>query len=131
MRATPRPGSASIRLGGYSAYMQETDFGRVVAFTDGVFAVAATLLVFAIDVPVGDHDITGRVLDEWPDVLAYFLSFAVIGRLWLAHHRFFSVLHRFDPWLLRLNLLFISLVALVPFTTQLLSDHGGDAVAPI
>jgi uncharacterized membrane protein len=109
----------------------QTDFGRVVAFTDGVFAVAVTLLVFAIDVPVGDHDITRRVLDEWPDILAYFLSFAVVGRLWLAHHRFFATLERFDPWLLRLNLVFLAFVALIPFTTELLSDHGGDAVAPI
>jgi TMEM175 potassium channel family protein len=102
-----------------------------VAFTDGVFAVAVTLLVFSIDVPTGDHDITRRVLDLWPDLLAYFLSFAVIARLWLAHHRFFATLERFDPWLLRLNLVFLAFVALIPFTTQLLSDHGGDAVAPI
>ena len=102
-----------------------------MAFTDGVFAVAVTLLVFSIDVPVGDHEITRRVLDEWPDLLAYFLSFAVIARLWLAHHRFFRSLDRFDPWLLRLNMIYLSLVALIPFTTELLSDHGGDAVAPI
>jgi TMEM175 potassium channel family protein len=111
--------------------MQETNLGRIVAFTDGVFAVAVTLLVFTMDVPAGDHEITRRVLEQWPDLLAYFLSFAVVGRLWLAHHRFFATLHRFDPWLLRLNLMFLSLVVLIPFTTELLSDHGGDAVAPI
>jgi uncharacterized membrane protein len=96
-----------------------------------VFAVAVTLLVFSIDVPSGDHEITRRVLDQWPDLLAYFLSFAVVARLWLAHHRFFRSLHSFDPWLLRLNIVYLSFVALVPFTTELLSDHGGDAVAPI
>ena len=111
--------------------MTGTDFGRVVAFTDGVFAVAVTLLVFSIAVPKGDHDITRRVLEQWPDLLAYFLSFAVISRLWLAHHRFFGSLRSFDPWLLRLNLVFLSFVGLIPFTTELLSDHGDDSVAPI
>jgi uncharacterized membrane protein len=107
------------------------DFGRIIAFTDGVFAVAVTLLVFTMDVPSGDHDITRRVLEQWPDLLAYFLSFAVVARLWLAHHRFFRSLHGFDPWLLRLNMIYLSFVALIPFTTELLSDHGGDSVAPI
>jgi uncharacterized membrane protein len=111
--------------------MTETDFGRVIAFTDGVFAVAATLLVLTMDVPAGDNDITRRVLEQWPDLLAYFLSFAVVGRLWLAHHRFFRSLHRFDPWLLRLNMVYLAFVALIPFTTELLSDHGDESVAPI
>src|SRR4051794_18890164 len=126
MRATPGPGSASIRPGGYPApieTLEETDFGRIIAFTDGVFAVAVTLLVFTMEVPTGDHDVTRRVLEQWPDLLAYFLSFAVVARLWLAHHRFFRSLHRFDPWLLRLNLVYLSFVALIPFTSELLSDH--------
>jgi uncharacterized membrane protein len=103
----------------------------VNAFTDGVFAIAITLLVLGLDVPSGDHEITRRVLENWPDLLAYFLSFAVIGRFWMAHHRFFSTLKSFDGRLMGLNLLYLSFVVLVPFTTELLGDHGGDTVTAV
>ena len=109
--------------------MEVSGLSRVGAFTDGVFAIAITLLVLGLDVPAGDHDITRRVLDNWPDLLAYFLSFAVIGRFWMAHHRFFGSLRRYDDRLVGLNLLYLSFVVLVPFTTELLGDHADDAVA--
>jgi uncharacterized membrane protein len=111
--------------------VEGTDLGRIGAFTDGVFAVAITLLVLSLDVPSGDHDITRRVLEQWPDLVAYFLSFAVVGRFWMVHHRFFGTLQRADARLVQLNMLFLSFVVLVPYTTQLLSDHGDDAVAAI
>jgi uncharacterized membrane protein len=111
--------------------VDQTDLGRIGAFTDGVFAIAITLLVLSLDVPSGDHDFTHRVLAQWPDLVAYFLSFAVVGRFWMVHHRFFGTLHRADGRLVQLNMLFLSFVVLVPYTTQLLGDHGDAAVAAI
>jgi uncharacterized membrane protein len=111
--------------------IEGTDFGRILAFTDGVFAIAITLLVLGFDVPTKEADVTHEVLNQWPQLLAYFLSFAVIGRLWLVHHRFFAALHRFDAQLLRLNLAYLSVVVLVPYTTNLIGEHGGDPVAAI
>jgi TMEM175 potassium channel family protein len=111
--------------------VERTDLGRIGAFTDGVFAIAITLLVLSLDVPRGDHEITRRVLEQWPDLVAYFLSFAVVGRFWMVHHRFFQTLHRADARLTLLNMLFLSFVVLVPYTTQLLGDHGDDTVAAV
>ncbi len=111
--------------------LDESDLGRIGAFTDGVFAIAITLLVLSLDVPSGDHDITRRVLEQWPDLVAYFLSFAVVGRFWMVHHRFFQTLHRADARLAQLNMLFLAFVVLVPYTTQLLGDHGDDTVAAV
>src|SRR3954454_2019853 len=75
-------------------------FVRVSNLTDGVFAIAVTLLAFGLEVPISDHDLTRHVLELWPDLLAYFLSFAVVGRFWILHHRFFATLERFDRRLL-------------------------------
>ena len=108
-----------------------TDFSRVVAFTDGVFAIAITLLVLAFEVPEADRHLTERLLEQWPQLFAYFLSFAVVGTLWVNHHRFFATLHRFDLRLLTLNLGYLSLIVLVPFPTELLGDHGGKTIAPV
>jgi uncharacterized membrane protein len=112
---------------------ETVEFARIVAFTDGVFAVAITLLVLSINVPsdvsgAGLHD---YLLDTWPQLFAYFLSFAVIGRFWIAHHRYFALLHNFDRPLMVLNLGFLSLLVLVPFATELLGDYNdrSDAVA--
>jgi uncharacterized membrane protein len=113
------------------AALDESDLGRIGAFTDGVFAIAITLLVLSLDVPRGDFDITHRVLAQWPDLVAYFLSFAVVGRFWMVHHRFFATLHRADGRLALLNMSFLAFVVLVPYTTQLLGDHADDAVAAI
>jgi uncharacterized membrane protein len=111
--------------------MEETGLNRIGAFTDGVFAIAITLLVLSLDVPRGDHEITRRVLEQWPDLLTYFLSFAVVGRFWIVHHRFFATLRRFDARLVQLNMLFLAFIVLVPYTTQLLGDHADDTVAPV
>jgi uncharacterized membrane protein len=110
--------------------IEGTDFGRILTFTDGVFAIAITLLVLGFDDPTG-HDVPRRVLDQWPQLLAYLLSFAVVGRMWLVHHRFFATLHRFDRPLLLLNLTYLAAVVLVPYTSELLGDHGGEAVAVV
>ena len=109
----------------------ETEFNRIVAFTDGVFAIAITLLVLGLEVPGGVDDLTDRLLDEGPSLFAYALSFAVLGRFWLIHHRFFGGLERFDGALMTLNLIYLAFIALVPFTSQVLGDYGGESAAVI
>jgi uncharacterized membrane protein len=102
-----------------------SNLARIVAFTDGVFAIAITLLVLNIDAPeVSDESLRDEIVDLWPSLLAYFLSFAVVGRFWVVHHRVFETVKSFDGRLLALNLLFLSFVVLVPFTTEVLGEYG-------
>lgn len=100
---------------------------RLVFFTDGVMAVAITILVLDLKVPEGlsPDALQEAVSGLWRGFLCYALSFIVIGVLWIAHHRQFAHIPRADPLLLWLNLLFLMAVALIPFVTGLLSDYGG------
>jgi uncharacterized membrane protein len=104
------------------------EFARIVAFTDGVFAIAITVLVLGIDVPdeLPDDGLDDFLLDSWRQLFAYFLSFAVIGRFWLSHHQVFSTLHDFDRLLLVLNLVYLSFLVLIPFPTNLLGEYGSE-----
>jgi uncharacterized membrane protein len=112
--------------------IEGTDLTRLVAFTDGVFAIAITLLVLNIEVPdVSDGKLAEELWDLAPQLLAYFLSFAVVGRFWLIHHRVFATMRSFDATLVSLNLLYLSLVVLIPFTTEVLGEYGDTSVGVI
>jgi uncharacterized membrane protein len=110
------------------------EFSRIVAFSDGVFAIAITLLVLQINIPAnppaGDT-LFDEILDKHRDFIAYGISFAVLGKLWLAHHRFFASVERFDPVLMGLNLLYLAWIVLVPFTSEVLGDYGDDSTGVI
>ena len=111
-----------------------TDLGfyRFAALSDGVFAIAMTLLVVTIGEPVvSDARIGHEITKLLPQITAFFLSFAVIGRYWLAHHEFLSVLTSVNERLLWSNLVYLALVAFLPFTTGLLGDYSsvGEVVA--
>lgn len=109
----------------------EIEFSRIVAFSDGVFAIAITLLVLNLSVPehIRGDDLSRVLWDQRQDLFAYALSFAVIGRFWVVHHRFFADVVGFDGRLLGLNLFYLSWVVLLPFSSQVLGDHGGDTDA--
>jgi uncharacterized membrane protein len=107
------------------------EFSRIVAFSDGVFAIAITLLVLALDVPENADDLTRVLENQRGDLLAYALSFAVLGKWWLLHHRFFSSLERFDGPLMGLNLLYLAWIALVPFTSEVLGDYGDETAGVV
>jgi len=109
----------------------EVEFSRIVAFSDGVFAIAITLLVLNLSVPehIQGGDLTTVLWEQRQDLFAYALSFAVIGRFWLVHHRFFRDVTGFDNRLLTLNLFYLAWVVLIPFSSQVLGDHGGDTGA--
>jgi uncharacterized membrane protein len=97
--------------------------GRVEAFSDGVFAIAITLLVLEIKVEPEQFEHLWRALgDEWPSYLAYVTSFFTIGGVWLAHHGLFGRLEAVDPVLMRLNLLLLMAVSFLPFPTGLMAE---------
>jgi uncharacterized membrane protein len=109
----------------------EVEFNRIVAFSDGVFAIAITLLVLGLLIPEHVDDLFETLTDQWTDLLAFAISFAVIGRFWLMHHRFFAALARFDGRLMVLNLLYLACIALVPFTSQVLGDYSEEPAAVV
>ena len=99
---------------------------RLLALSDGVFAIALTLLVLGLAVPA---DLSGDELDRAFDELraggfAAALSFFVIGVFWMGHHRLFRVIDRYDDRLLLLNLVFLAPVVLMPFATELIAHYG-------
>jgi uncharacterized membrane protein len=106
--------------------------GRAEAFSDGVFAVAITVLVFGL-LPIG----TGKFLDArillhaWPHYLAYVVSFLTIGIMWMNHHTILAHVARVDRPLLVLNLLLLMGIVAIPFPTALVAEHlrypGGGA----
>ena len=102
-----------------------TETARVEAFSDGVFAVAITLLVLEIKVPAYDTKLTVELLRQWPSYLAFFISFAFIGIMWINHHRLFTHIRKSDDTLLILNLALMFSVCVIPFTTALLAAHLG------
>ena len=88
------------------------DLDRVVFFSDGVFAIAITLLVINLHVlNVAGHRLSDALLHLWPRVLSYGLSFAVIGLYWMGHHRMFRHIRAVDRLLIVLNLILLGLVA--------------------
>ncbi|HWB68389.1 MAG TPA: TMEM175 family protein [Solirubrobacterales bacterium] len=108
----------------------EVEFSRIVAFSDGVFAIAITLLVLNLSVDdFNRNDLWQGIWDQRENFLAYGISFAVIGRFWLVHHRFFSDVTAFDGRLLTLNMLYLAFIVLIPFSSQLLGDFGGETAS--
>ena len=101
--------------------------GRLEAFSDGVFAIAITLLVLELSVPAGsEDDLLRAFLDQWRSYLAYLSSFATIGLVWLAHSAITDLLDQADALLVRLNLVLLMVVSFLPFPTRLLAEYGGD-----
>lgn len=110
--------------------MERIDLARLVAFSDGVMAVAITLLVLNIETPdVADEDLGEALVDLLPSLAAYVLAFALVGRFWVVHHNIFEAFERLDGRLMGLNLVFLMLIALIPFATDLLDAYGREALA--
>jgi Endosomal/lysosomal potassium channel TMEM175 len=97
----------SPRRARFERKQSELEFARIVTFSDGVFAIAMTLLVLALHVPEGLSDLNDALKDQLPDFLAFGLSFAVLAQVWFFHHRFFGSLGRFDATLIALNFLYL------------------------
>jgi uncharacterized membrane protein len=97
--------------------------GRLEAFSDGVFAIAVTLLILDIGVSASaGHDLLGAIRGLWPSYLAYIASFSTIGAAWLAHNAITEYLERADAAFVRLNLLLLLAVSFLPFPTRLVAE---------
>jgi len=111
----------------------EIEFSRIVAFSDGVFSIAITLLVLNLGIAkdLASGEVAEALWGQRENLLAYALSFAVIGRYWLVHHRFFSDVTAFDGKLIALNLFYLGWIVLIPFTSEVLGEHGGATAAVV
>lgn len=97
--------------------------GRLTAFADGVFAIAITLLVLEIPVPEVETGLWSAIAEEWPSFLAYLVSFAFIGGIWMRHSGITKLTRNSDSTLFGLNLVLLFMVSLMPFTTKLMATH--------
>jgi uncharacterized membrane protein len=112
----------------------EVEFSRIVAFSDGVFSIAITLLVLELKLPVEhltNNELWNAIGDQREQFLAYGISFAVIARFWLVHHAFFSEVKAFDTRLIGLNLFYLAWIVLIPFSSQVLGEYGGQLPAVV
>jgi len=96
---------------------------RLEAFCDGVFAIAATLLILELRVPVGSPDLVASLLALWPEYAVYLVSFMTIGIIWVNHHTLLEHCKRVDRPFLYLNLLLLVSVGIVPFPTALVGTY--------
>jgi uncharacterized membrane protein len=94
---------------------------RLEAFSDGVFAIAATLLI--LNVAVSEGPLADQLLKIWPSYVAYAVSFITIGIIWVNHHTVMSQISHVDRTFLMLSVLFLMLIAFIPFPTALLADN--------
>jgi uncharacterized membrane protein len=102
--------------------------GRIEAFSDGVFAIAITLLIIEVAVPdvASDESLASALSDQWQSYLAYVLSFVIIGIYWVNHHALFRLITASDHGFLLLNVLFLMCIAFLPFPTAVLGDYLGE-----
>jgi uncharacterized membrane protein len=107
---------------------EPSETARVEAFSDGIFAIAITLLVLEVRVP--RPDLTGHgsslltaLLHLWPSYLGYLISFVTIGVMWVNHHSMFVLIQRTDRYFLLLSVLFLMFIAFLPFPTAVLAEY--------
>lgn len=114
-----------------SGLIDQRDLSRIAAFTDGVMAVAITLLVLNIQVPQLNpgQSLGDALVDLLPSLGAYLLAFALVGRFWVIHHNLFETLRGFDRTLMALNLTFLALIVLVPFSAELYDTYTKEPLA--
>ncbi|MFL5758259.1 MAG: TMEM175 family protein [Thermomicrobiales bacterium] len=107
------------------------DTSRLEAFSDGVIAIAITLLVLEVHVPDPGDVTSERALwhalgQLWPSYVGYLISFITIGIMWANHHRIFTMIGQYDHNLIVLNLLLLLCIGFIPFTTDLLAEYLGE-----
>ncbi len=100
--------------------------GRIVSFSDAVFAVAITILVLNIDAPdiqgrLGGAELSRELINMWPVFTAFAISFLIIGLFWVLHHSMFKYIKRHDAGLIWLNLVFLMCIVFLPFPVSLIS----------
>ncbi len=115
-------GLADLTSGTYRRGGEE--FSRFLGFSDGVFGFAMTLLISTVVIPAVRIENLGEELtNEIPDLISFFVTFVVIGHYWLAHHRMFAAVNSVSIRVMRLNLVYMALIAFMPFPTALFGRY--------
>jgi uncharacterized membrane protein len=111
--------------------MTERALDRIGAFSDGVMAVAITLLVLNIQVPTLEHgqSLGDALVDLLPSLGSFVLAFALVGRFWVIHHNLFEKLRGFDSTVMVLNLAFLAAIVLIPFSSELYDTYTDQGIA--
>jgi uncharacterized membrane protein len=103
----------------------ETQTARLETFSDGVFAIAATLLILEVRLP-GHGSVSHDLVHAWPSYVAYAISFLTIGIIWVNHHTVMAQIGRVDRTFLFINVVFLMVVAFSPFPTRVVAEHLRD-----
>jgi uncharacterized membrane protein len=113
----------------------EFDYDRTVALSDGVFAIALTLLVLTIAVPdlqgQAKNQLADKLSDQLPQLLSYVVSFAVLSLMWVRHHGLFRKLTRITFPITVLNLAYLAVIAFLPYPTSLIGRYGNQSVSVV
>lgn len=122
--STGRDAAGSRRLSG-----AERDPARLLTFSDGVFAIAVTLLILEVRPPQDTRDLLHGLLSLWPSYLSYAVTFLLIGQMWVNHHVMFDHIRAVDRMVLFLNTMLLMVIAFLPFASSVLatafdSGHG-------
>jgi uncharacterized membrane protein len=105
------------------------EYDRVLFFSDAIFAIAITLLVLEIRVPSRPGNPVSELHAALPHIFAFGISFVVIGLFWMGHHSLSRYIAAFDRGLIAINLLFLGLIAFLPYPTGLLNNHGNGSLS--
>jgi len=105
-----------------------TETGRLETFSDGVFAIAITLLVLGIGVPEPDEPLLAALVDQWPAFVAYVVSFLTIGIMGVHHHQLFLLIGRSNMTFALIHVVFLMFVAFLPFPTDVMAERLGSGV---
>jgi len=98
--------------------------GRLKALIDGLFAIALTLLVLDLPKPLASDHLTHDLLHDWPSYVAYLVSFATVGIIWIEHHGMMSAVRAINRRFLEITLLFLLVVSVVPWPTALAAEYA-------
>lgn len=103
---------------------------RIEALSDGIFAIAMTILVLSFETilerpeDISENFLSDKIFGLWPDLLHYVVSFLILGAFWLQHHRQFHHIKRVDAKLIFINIIWLMMIAVIPFSTVLVGDYG-------
>jgi uncharacterized membrane protein len=111
--------TSTVRRAPFNGAVETT---RLETFSDGVFAIAATLLILDVKLPASGS-VEHGLLQIWPSYAAYAISFVTIGIMWINHHTVFRQIDRVDRTFLTISVVFLMVIAFVPFPTRVLADH--------
>lgn len=107
------------------------DRNRLINFTDAIFAIAITLLAFNLHIPTGIHPFSAALYSIRDSLTGFFISFAVIGYIWLGHNRMFQYIREVDRRVFLLHLVFLATVSFLPFASNALENYSNDRGAVI